>query len=156
MKPKRGKAFTITELVIVIAVIAILVSVLIPTFVSLIDKAKVSADEQTAANINLSLTVQNAGDSIDSVGDLYGALVELYGEELREILSPKSASRGYHFWYDMDTGKVQLFLSEKIKALMAARSRSLAEEGAASAFGIRGMVKQGYVFLDVSGSALAG
>ena len=155
MKPKRGKAFTITELVIVIAVIAILVSVLIPTFVSLIDKAKVSADEQTAANINLSLTVQNAGDSIDSVGDLYGALVELYGEELREILSPKSASRGYHFWYDMDTGKVQLFLSEKIKALMDARSRSLAEEGAASAFGIRGMVKQGYVFLDVSGSALA-
>ena len=41
---KRG--FTIVELVIVIAVIAILAAVLIPTFTTLVDRAKRTADLQ--------------------------------------------------------------------------------------------------------------
>ena len=43
-KRKNKKGFTIVELVIVIAVIAILAAVLIPTFSSLIKKANESAD----------------------------------------------------------------------------------------------------------------
>ena len=49
MKNNR-KGFTITELVIVIAVIAILAAVLIPTFSNLIEKAQNSADFQEARN----------------------------------------------------------------------------------------------------------
>ncbi|MBQ3492440.1 MAG: prepilin-type N-terminal cleavage/methylation domain-containing protein [Oscillospiraceae bacterium] len=49
MKNNR-KGFTITELVIVIAVIAILAAVLIPTFSNLIEKANNSADLQEARN----------------------------------------------------------------------------------------------------------
>lgn len=49
---KQRKAFTIVELVIVIAVIAILAAVLIPTFSGVIRRAKVSSDEQTAASLN--------------------------------------------------------------------------------------------------------
>lgn len=49
MKNNR-KGFTITELVIVIAVIAILAAVLIPTFSSLISKANNSAALQEARN----------------------------------------------------------------------------------------------------------
>ncbi len=49
------KAFTIVELVIVIAVIAILAAVLIPTFSSLIQKSKVSADQQLIRNLNTAL-----------------------------------------------------------------------------------------------------
>ena len=45
------KGFTLVELVIVIAVIAILASVLIPTFGGIIDKANQSAAQQNAANI---------------------------------------------------------------------------------------------------------
>lgn len=47
---KNRKGFTITELVIVIAVIAILAAVLIPTFSSLISKANKSAALQEARN----------------------------------------------------------------------------------------------------------
>ena len=47
---KNRKGFTITELVIVIAVIAILAAVLIPTFSNLISKANNSADFQEARN----------------------------------------------------------------------------------------------------------
>ena len=49
------KAFTIVELVIVIAVIAILAAVLIPTFSNLIKRSKVSADQQLSRNLNTAL-----------------------------------------------------------------------------------------------------
>ncbi len=50
MIKKLKKAFTITELVIVIAVIAILAAVLIPTFSNVIENAKESAALQTSKN----------------------------------------------------------------------------------------------------------
>ena len=49
MKRNNKKGFTIVELVIVIAVIAILAAVLIPTFSGIITKANQSAVTQTAA-----------------------------------------------------------------------------------------------------------
>ena len=49
------KAFTIVELVIVIAVIAILAAVLIPTFSNMIKRSKVSADQQLIRNLNSAL-----------------------------------------------------------------------------------------------------
>ena len=48
MKRNTKKGFTIVELIIVIAVIAVLAAVLIPTFSNLIQKANVAAD--TTAN----------------------------------------------------------------------------------------------------------
>ena len=51
MKKNNKKGFTIVELVIVIAVIAILAAVLIPTFSSIIKKAKISNDTVLAKNL---------------------------------------------------------------------------------------------------------
>ena len=48
MRKNNRKGFTITELVIVIAVIAILAAVLIPTFTSIITKAQKSSAMQEA------------------------------------------------------------------------------------------------------------
>lgn len=55
MKKTSKKGFTIVELVIVIAVIAILAAVLIPTFSSLINKAKLNADTQAVREMNVAL-----------------------------------------------------------------------------------------------------
>ena len=49
MKKMNRKGFTIVELVIVIAVIAILAAVMIPTFSGIVDKANESAVQQEAA-----------------------------------------------------------------------------------------------------------
>ena len=50
-KKNNRKGFTIVELVIVIAVIAILATVLVPTFSGIIDKANTSAALQNGRNI---------------------------------------------------------------------------------------------------------
>lgn len=80
MIKKFKKAFTITELVIVIAVIAILAAVLIPTFSTVISKANESAAMQECRNewSNMSvevLTEENAPDGymlqINKGGDDY-------------------------------------------------------------------------------------
>ena len=52
MKKINKKGFTLTELIVVIAVIAILAAVLIPTLTGYIEKARVSADNQEVAVLN--------------------------------------------------------------------------------------------------------
>jgi len=56
------RAFTITELVIVIAVIAILAAVLIPTFMNVTKKAQQSADNQLVKNLNTVLKAESVTD----------------------------------------------------------------------------------------------
>ena len=51
------KGFTIVELVIVIAVIAILAGVMIPTFGGVIESAKESAAAQEAANVHKAVVI---------------------------------------------------------------------------------------------------
>ncbi|MDY3785080.1 MAG: prepilin-type N-terminal cleavage/methylation domain-containing protein [Eubacteriales bacterium] len=52
---KRG--FTIVELVIVIAIIAILAAVLIPTFSSLVQSAQMASDTSLITNLNKELAM---------------------------------------------------------------------------------------------------
>lgn len=55
----KKKGFTLVELVIVIAVVAILAAVLIPTFSSIIDKANLSADQSAVRNMNTLLSIED-------------------------------------------------------------------------------------------------
>ena len=55
---KRG--FTIVELVIVIAVIAILAAVLVPTFSNVVENANVSSDKSLVRNINNVLEIKGS------------------------------------------------------------------------------------------------
>ena len=61
MKKTNKKGFTIVELVIVIAVIAILAAVLIPNISRLVKKANQSADIQLVRNMNTALQIDGAG-----------------------------------------------------------------------------------------------
>ena len=49
------KAFTIVEVIVALAVIAILAAVLITAYTSLVQKASLLADEQTVKNMNTAL-----------------------------------------------------------------------------------------------------
>ena len=75
MKKSRKKGFTIVELVIVIAIIAILAAVLIPTFSRLIRMANQSADKQEIASINTLIRAENPVGDI-SIADALTILYE--------------------------------------------------------------------------------
>ena len=60
MKKLNNKGFTIVELVIVVAVIAILAAVLIPTVSGLVKTAQTSADVTLVKNVNLILATERA------------------------------------------------------------------------------------------------
>ena len=76
MRNTNKKGFTIVELVIVVAVIAILAAVLIPTFSSIIKKANLSADQQAVRQMNVALAAEEAFTN-PSIFSLYAALDEL-------------------------------------------------------------------------------
>lgn len=76
MVKKLKKAFTITELVIVIAVIAILAAVLIPTFTSLIDKANQSSDQSAVRNMNLALQSAEVDGELETLSEALAILEE--------------------------------------------------------------------------------
>ena len=63
MKKSNRKGFTIVELVIVIAVIAILAAVLIPTFASIVKKANDSNVQQVLAAARKVAVAENASDA---------------------------------------------------------------------------------------------
>ena len=67
MKKSNRKGFTIVELVIVIAVIAILAAVLIPTFSNLIKKANLSADQQAVRQMNTLLATEECANISDAI-----------------------------------------------------------------------------------------
>lgn len=74
MKKLNKKGFTITELVIVIAVIAILAGVMIPTFTTIVNKANESAALQEATQVHKELIIAKDNEldlAPASVADLY-------------------------------------------------------------------------------------
>lgn len=71
MRKTNRKGFTIVELVIVIAVIAILAAVLIPTFASIVNKANASNLQQSLAIARKNVLAENAADNEFSEGSLY-------------------------------------------------------------------------------------
>ena len=76
MKKSNRKGFTIVELVIVIAVIAILAAVLIPTFASIIKKANMSADQQAVRQMNTFLASEGAVEAPTSISEARIILLE--------------------------------------------------------------------------------
>ena len=96
MKHTNKKGFTIVELVIVIAVIAILAAVLIPTFTNLIKKANESSDVQAARQMNTILAAEGAVEK-NTIFDVFDALHEA-GLDAKDY-KPLVAGT-YFFWDD--------------------------------------------------------
>ncbi len=80
---KMKKGFTIVELVIVIAVIAILAAVLIPTFTSVTEKAKESAALQEARNAQTLIIVHDTDEQDDTKDIGVNYIIEVDGYKFK-------------------------------------------------------------------------
>ena len=100
----KKKGFTIVELVIVIAVVAILAAVLIPTFSNLIKKANLSADQQAIRNMNTAVAVGAADGKYENPSD---AIDVLYSSGWN-IGKLETHSRGFHYAYNATNNKMYL------------------------------------------------
>ena len=77
-KRKTLLGFTIVELVIVIAVIAILAAVLIPVFTGVLTDANVSVDKQNISTLNKELQIISVDNEIKNEIDLENALKDIW------------------------------------------------------------------------------
>ena len=107
MKRQNRKGFTIVELVIVIAVIAILAAVLIPTFAGLVAKANAAADQQAVRQMNQAIAM--TGKEITDINTLIDTLDE-QGYNSKKTLVP--VSKGHTFYWDETTNKIILVDAE--------------------------------------------
>ena len=103
----KKKGFTIVELVIVVAVIAILAAVLIPTFSNLVKKANESADIQAVRNMNVYLAQAEATDGINSILDVY----EIFDESDYVVENYQPLYKGRYFFYDKQRNQI-LYVDE--------------------------------------------
>lgn len=101
---KKKNAFTITELVIVIAVIAILAAVLIPTFSNVIEKANESAALQEARNAmtNYTLREEYKGESLEGLVMKSGSFYFFYTAGELENVTVETGSPN-HFTFNEKT-----------------------------------------------------
>ena len=109
MKHTNKKGFTIVELVIVIAVIAILAAVLIPTFSNLIKKANISNDTAVAKNLNTA--------AISAQADTFAKAIEAAKEAGYLVAHLNAKADGCYFVWEQDTKQFILFDIEKGKVL---------------------------------------
>ncbi|MBQ3012936.1 MAG: hypothetical protein IJD74_05295 [Clostridia bacterium] len=104
MKKRNVKAFTVVELVIVIAVVAVLAAVMIPTFGALVEKANISADEAEITSLNTQLAI----NEVENADDLYALIKETYGEAKANNFAPRSAKYGLSYYYDVEKNQIVL------------------------------------------------
>lgn len=91
---KNKKGFTIVELVIVIAVIAVLAGVLIPTFSGVFDSANVAKDHALVKNINTAIALDTITTGSPNDAIEIQKIIKKYN------LSLETSSKGNYLWYD--------------------------------------------------------
>ena len=107
---KKKKAFTIIELVIVIAVIGILTAILIPVFINLTERANEANDEALVRNVNIALATEEQQPRDKKNITLYDAINDLnyYGYNEANLF-PKGKNR--LLWNELDN---RYYLSNKL------------------------------------------
>lgn len=119
MKKKLKKGFTLVELVIVIAVIAILSAVLIPTFGNVIGNAKESAAKSEVSNTITQYTTNQASNELPSDLPKEGYIILFKSEQTvagtNYSNSYKEANISYVFSYN--NGKLETVKDPKLGSI---------------------------------------
>ena len=136
MAKRLKRAFTIVELVIVIAVIAILAAVLIPTFTTLIDKANESADLQAVQQMNTILVANSADEDVENISDV----IEILAKEDIDIENYKPLSSNRQFYWVKSINRI-VYADANYEVVYPENYKDLVRE-AGQWFSLSGEIKQ--------------
>lgn len=104
MKKTSKKGFTIVELVIVIAVIAIIASVLMLGFTAIIERANLNKDITFCTNLNKIFAIENLSSEANSAEEVM-VLLLLKGYSTDDF---KPASKNHYYVYDYLNNRIAL------------------------------------------------
>lgn len=124
MKASKKRGFTIVELIIVIAVIAILAAVLIPTFSNLISRANESVDIQAARNMNTFLATAKYTSGVSSILDVY----DVFEESGFKVENYSPLYKGRHYYYDIGYNQI-LYVDDNRTVLYPEEHKGLTNVG---------------------------
>jgi prepilin-type N-terminal cleavage/methylation domain-containing protein len=110
IKRNNKKGFTIVELVIVIAVIAILAAVLIPTFSGIIRKANISADTQLVKNMNTALA---ADETVNGKPEDFNDVIAIVKDAGYILSAFNPTTEGCYVVWEKETNQLLLVDSKK-------------------------------------------
>ena len=89
---KNNKGFSLVELIIVIAIMAVLIGLLAPQYLRFVDKSKKSADVSNAQALATAFNVAFADGKISSLGDYTGNIGDSIANVNASWPTPKSKS----------------------------------------------------------------
>ena len=161
MKKQQKKAFTLVELLVVIAILAILASVAVVGYTAFIKNAAVSNDENVVAQMNRYLEALKADDQDLEIGEdnIAWLLAELVDAGL-ESVEPYALKYGYHYYFNKSEQKFVLEDNEgDALDIQVARHFSLraSADGEENTRGFNSLspyaafTKAGYLFADLGG-----
>lgn len=107
MKNRKHSGFTLVELIITIAMIAILATVTFVGFTNYITKARLSRDFSDVAEINNVIAAMKVEESFDAPESLAEARA-LINDITDDRFSYRSRVDRYHFWFNMNRQEVML------------------------------------------------
>ena len=120
IKRNNKKGFTIVELVIVIAVIAILAAVLIPTFAGIIRKANISADTQLVKNMNTALA---ADEAVNGPAEDFNEVIAIVRDAGYVLSAFNPTTEGCYVAWDKDNNQLLLIdgKNDKFEVIYSAK-----------------------------------
>lgn len=103
MKKMNNKGFSLVELIIVIAIMAVLVGILAPQYLKYVNNSKVSTDianaEQIATTINVAVSDGDTANLTISAGTATATGgTNLYSDGTRTVVTPKCALKDGENW----------------------------------------------------------
>ena len=147
MTKVRKKGLSIVELVIVIAVIAILFAVLIPTFGGIIDKANLGRDQIAIRDMNTLLAIEKVQKDELTTKDIKNALKN--GGFSEDQITP--LSKGFDFYWVEDLQMIVLYDENSGSVIFPSDLEVVYPDNGEGWLSLSAIYKDKFILLDDSG-----